>query len=195
MQWTVLASDATSVSEEHERVSQDGERSLYDSEWVRLHLADVEVPGLRRFDHHVVRVPAEASGVVVLDPARGVLLLWRHRFITDTWGWEVPAGRIERGELPGEAALREVLEETGWRPTGALEPLVSYHPANGISDLTFHLYTVEGAEYVGDPSDPSEAERVAWVPQSEVREMVLAGAVPDGLTLTALLFAMGRGLI
>jgi 8-oxo-dGTP pyrophosphatase MutT (NUDIX family) len=172
-----------------------GERSLYDSEWVRLHLVDVEVPGLRRFDHHVVRMPADASGVVVRDPDRGVLLLWRHRFITDRWGWEVPAGRIEPGERPDDAALREVLEETGWRPTGTLEPLVSYHPANGISDLTFHLFTVEGAEYVGDPSDPSEAERVVWLSPDEVREMVLAGAVPDGLTLTALLFAMAQGVV
>jgi 8-oxo-dGDP phosphatase len=195
MQWTVHARDATSESEEPERARQDGERSLYDSEWVRLQPVDVEVPGLRRFDHHVVRMPTEASGVVVRDPDRGVLLLWRHRFITDTWGWEVPAGRIEPGEHPDEAALREVLEETGWRPTGTLEPLVSYHPANGISDLTFHLFTVEGAEYVGDPSDPSEAERVVWVPPAEVRGRVLTDAVPDGLTLTALLFAMARGLV
>ena len=33
-------------------------------------------------------------------PRRGVLLLWRHRFTTDTWGWEVPAGRIDPGESP-----------------------------------------------------------------------------------------------
>jgi 8-oxo-dGTP pyrophosphatase MutT (NUDIX family) len=172
-----------------------GERSLYDSEWVRLHLVDVEVPGLRRFDHHVVRMPAHAAGAVVLDSDRRVLLLWRHRFITDRWGWEVPSGRIDAGESPEEAAKREVLEETGWRVTGALKPLIAYHPANGISDHTFHLFTVEGAEYVGVPADPSEAERVVWVPDAEVRRLVLTGAVPDGLTLTALLFAMARGVL
>ena len=69
-----------------------GERRLYDSEWMRLVLVDVEVPGVERFDHHVVRYPQPASGTVVHDPDRGVLLLWRHRFITDTWGWEIPAG-------------------------------------------------------------------------------------------------------
>ena len=84
-----------------------GERELYDSEWMRLVVVDVEIPGVGRFDHHVVRYPQPASGTVVHDPVRGVLLLWRHRFITDTWGWEIPAGRIEAGETPKDAAARD----------------------------------------------------------------------------------------
>jgi hypothetical protein len=77
-----------------------GERVLYDSEWIRLALADVEIPGGERFDHHVVRIPNHASGTVVHDRDHGVLLLWRHRFITDTWG----------------------LLRTGWRAYGLLDP-------------------------------------------------------------------------
>src|SRR3954463_13971271 len=116
-----------------------GERVLYDSEWVRLTLVDVEVPGAERFEHHVIRMPNQASGTVVHDAARGVLLLWRHRFITDTWGWEVPAGRVEQDETPAEAAAREAYEETGWRP-GPVRHLTTYHPFNGVSDGTFHLF-------------------------------------------------------
>src|SRR3981081_4613371 len=93
-----------------------GERILYDSAWVRLALVDVEVPGGARFDHHVVRSPRHAAGTVVTDADRGGLLLWRHRFIPRTGGGEVPAGAIDEGEMPGEAAARETLEETGWRP-------------------------------------------------------------------------------
>src|SRR5262245_18038432 len=81
-----------------------GERALYESEWVELLLADVEIPGGDRFEHHVVRLPRKASGTIVHDPDRGLLLLWRHRFITDTWGWELPAGLIDEGETPEEAA-------------------------------------------------------------------------------------------
>ena len=48
-----------------------GERSLYESEWVRLVLVDVEIPGGERFEHHVVRMPNQAAGTVVRDPDRG----------------------------------------------------------------------------------------------------------------------------
>lgn len=169
-----------------------GERSLYDSGWINLHLADVELPDGERFEHHVIRMPLPAAGTVVHDDGRGVLLLWRHRFITDTWGWEVPAGRLELGEEPEQAAAREVLEETGWRP-GPLRHLRSYHPTIGSSDQRFHLFHAEGAEYVTERVDVHEAERVAWVPVPEVRRLVLDGAVRDGLSLTALLWVMAFG--
>lgn len=171
-----------------------GERTVYDSPWVRVDLVDVEVPGGRRFEHHAVRATAEAVAVVVHEQGRGVLLLWRHRFITDHWGWEVPAGRIEPGESVEEAAAREVLEETGWRP-GPLRPLTAYDPTPGISDHRFHVMAADSATYVGEPSDPSESERVEWVPLDEVRRMVAAGEVSDGFALTALLWAFHQGVL
>lgn len=164
-----------------------GERVIYDSAWMRLALTDIEIPGGERFEHHVLRMPDPAAGTVVTDPAHGVLLLWRHRFTTDTWGWEVPAGRVDAGETPIEAAARETLEETGWRP-GPLRPLTCYHPHNGSSDATFHLFVADGAEHVGPPSDPTEAERISWCSVDDVREALRAGEVRDGLSLTALLW-------
>ncbi|MGW6132110.1 NUDIX hydrolase [Cellulomonas sp. NPDC055163] len=163
-----------------------GERTVYDSPWVRVALVDVEVPGVGRLDHHVVRMPAHAAGTVVYDRGRGVLMLWRHRFITDTWGWEIPAGRLEDGETPAAAAARETLEETGWRP-GPLRPLVRYHPTNGSSDQTFHVFVADGATHVGEPADAFESERVAWVPLDEVRALARDGGIGDGLSLTGLL--------
>jgi 8-oxo-dGTP pyrophosphatase MutT (NUDIX family) len=164
-----------------------GERLLYESQWMNLALTDVEIPGGARFEHHVIRAPAGASGTVITDTDRGVLLVWRHRFATDTWGWEVPAGRIDAGETPEAAALRETLEETGWRP-GPLTHLTTYHPNNGQSDLRFHLFHAEGATYVGDPTDWAEVERVAWLSLDDVRDAVATGQVVDGLSLTALLW-------
>lgn len=168
-----------------------GERPLYRSEWVDLLLADVEVPGIRRFDHHVVR-SSPAAGVVVSDPTRGTLLLWRHRFITDSWGWEIPAGRVEPGEDVEAAARRETIEETGWEP-GPLRPLVRFHPANGLSDLTFHIFAAAGATAVGAPTDPSEASRVEWLSDSDLRDAIAAGHMADGLSLTACCYALAFG--
>lgn len=171
-----------------------GERSIYDSEWMRLVLVDVEIPGVQRFDHHVVRYPQAASGTVVHDPERGVLLLWRHRFTTDTWGWEIPAGRIEPGETPEQAAARETLEETGWRP-GPLRLLGSYAPSNGSSDQIFHAFVAAGASHVGEPTDIGESERIAWVPVDEVRDLIAGGGFTDGLSLTSLLWALALSAI
>lgn len=166
-----------------------GERAVYSSEWMSMSLVDVEVPGGRRFEHHVVRFPQAASGVVVRDDTRGVLMLWRHRFITDTWGWEVPAGRVEPGESPERAAEREVLEETGYLPHD-LRQIGCYAPSNGVSDQVFHVFTAEKATHMGEPIDRSESERVEWLPLAEVRKMIADGKVFDGLSLTALLWSL-----
>jgi len=172
---------------------EHGERSLYESPWMSLRLVDVEIPGDSRFDHHVVRFPNHAAGTVVHDPDRGaVLLLWRHRFITDSWGWELPAGNLDPGEAPEAGAVREALEESGWRPS-ALEHLLTYHPMPGAVDQTFHLFYASRAEEVGPPVDTSEAERVEWVPVTDVRDGLLDGRVSEGMSLTALSLVVATG--
>ena len=44
-----------------------GERMVYDNEWMRVALVDVELPSGARFEHHVLRMPAQAAGVIVDD--------------------------------------------------------------------------------------------------------------------------------
>jgi len=166
-----------------------GERAIYESPWLRLALADVEIPEGPRFDHHVVRMPRPAVGTIVVDAEGRVLLLWRHRFITDTWGWEIPAGGVDPIEGIEAAAIRETVEETGWRPQD-LELLVSFHPTNGLSDQTFNVFLARGAELTGDPLDRAESERIEWVSVADVRRFLRAGEVQDGLSLAGLTYAL-----
>jgi 8-oxo-dGTP pyrophosphatase MutT (NUDIX family) len=164
-----------------------GETVLYDSPWVRLAIADVLMPDGTQVDHHVVRMPRPAAGTIILRDG-AVLLLHRHRFITDTWGWEIPAGAVDDGESVEEAAIREAREESGWRPT-TVELLCRFHPANGILDQAFHIFLTRDAVDAGGPTDTNEAARVEWVPVDEVRRMLLDGRVSDGLSFGALAYA------
>ena len=78
-----------------------GQREVYQSPWITLSLVDVETPGGRRYEHHAIS-SLDAAGVIVSDPDRGVMLMWRHRFLSNQWGFEVPGGMIEEGENPEE---------------------------------------------------------------------------------------------
>jgi len=148
-------------------------------------MVDVELNSGRRFEHEVIRVPREAVGTAVVVDQK-ILMIWRHRMITNTWGWEVPAGVIDEGETPSQAAGREVLEETGWQ-CGPTEPRLTWHPTSGMSDQRFHLHRSDSAEHVGDPSDIDEAAEVAWIPLADLRGMIGAAEIVDGLTMVAVL--------
>ena len=70
-----------------------------------------------------------------------------------------------------------------------------FHPSNGLSDQTFHIFHVVGAEHVGDPVDATEASEVAWKTVDEVRTMIANGQITDGLSLTGLSVAFTTGVI
>jgi 8-oxo-dGTP pyrophosphatase MutT (NUDIX family) len=167
-----------------------GRRPIYTSPWVEVWLDDVEVPGGRRFEHHVLRMRPTVTAVVLDDAAERVLLLWRHRFIPDVWGWEVPGGWIDDDEAPRDAIRREVEEETGWRP-GPLTELGSWFNMPGISDARCTLYRADGATLVGSPQGDSESTRVDWVLLRDIPRLIADRQIPDGDTLIALSLAIG----
>jgi 8-oxo-dGTP pyrophosphatase MutT (NUDIX family) len=166
-----------------------GRRSIYESSWLSLEMVDLELPDGRRFEQHVVRMARPVAAVVAVDDRDRVLLMWRHRHVTDTWGWEIPAGRVEEGETPIEAAVRETEEETGWRP-GALRPIVVSQPSSGSVDSRHHLFRADGAERIGPPTDITEAERIEWVPLAQVRALIDEGEIVSGATLIGLLHVL-----
>jgi 8-oxo-dGTP pyrophosphatase MutT (NUDIX family) len=151
-------------------------------------MADVEISEGRRLSHRLIRTPPGA-GAVVLDDQRRALLIWRHRFITDSWGWEIPIGMINPGEEPIKAAAREVEEETGWRP-GAMRPLIYSQPTSGISDSQHHIFLADGAIHIGAPSEDWESERIEWVPLGDMRRLIDKRDIVSGTTMVALLYVL-----
>ncbi|MEV7213581.1 NUDIX hydrolase [Kitasatospora cineracea] len=167
-----------------------GQRRVYGSPWVEVWLDDVEIPGTGRVEHHVVRYPRASTTSVVTDDQGRFLLIWRHRFITGRWGWEVPAGWAEPGEDPAHAIAREVEEETGWRP-GRVELMTEYDAMAGISDAHFRSYHVTGCVRIGEPEDVSEAARVEWHSERDVIRLLTTGQIADGPSLAALSYYLG----
>ena len=170
-----------------------GERSIYSSRWVDVRLADVEAPDGNRFEHHVLRMQRVAVATVVDAERERLLMINRHRFIDDSWGWEVPVGIVEPGEDAAETASREVLEETGWR-AGPMTRLLEFQPAIGIADTPHDVFLAVGAEHVGEPTDITEAQEVAWVPIAELMPMIKDRRIRDGATLVAVLHLLASQL-
>jgi ADP-ribose diphosphatase len=166
------------------------EKPLYQDEWLDIRVADVELPDGRHLRHRLIRTPPGAGCVVVRDGH--ALLLWRHRFITGSQGWEIPIGKIEPGESPAAAAARETEEETGWRP-GSLRFLLRAEPSPGLSDSAHSVYLASDAEPIGAPEDDFESDSVSWVPLASVPSLINRGDITSGTTLAALLYVIAAG--
>jgi 8-oxo-dGTP pyrophosphatase MutT (NUDIX family) len=162
--------------------------TVYDSPWVRLRRDDVRLPDGTVIDgHHVVELPRPAVGVVPVGDDGRLLLIEHYRFITDTTGWEIPAGVFDPGEDLNTAAARELMEETG-HAADRLEVLGAYYPSHGLSNQTFHVCVARGLRRVSDVIDTNEVMSIRWFDPAAVKEMLRRNAIRDGLSLTGLLW-------
>jgi 8-oxo-dGTP pyrophosphatase MutT (NUDIX family) len=168
-----------------------GERTLFESPWVTVGLADVEMPSGERFEHHVLSLPRAAMTVVLDDASASVLMSWRHRFVPDVWNWELPGGLLDENEEPIDTAAREVLEETGYRVRN-LEHLVTFEPMIGMVRNAHHVFLARGAELVADPTELNEG-KFQWLPLSDVPDLIRTGKIVNSGSLVGLLHLLALG--
>jgi 8-oxo-dGTP pyrophosphatase MutT (NUDIX family) len=181
-------SAADSASSEWHVLSR---RTVYDSPWIQLGLADVVLPSGQRFQHHTVSMPAAAMSVVLDDAGANVLLSWRHRFVPDLWNWELPGGLVDGGEGPQETAMREIEEETGYR-VRKLTPLVVFEPMVGMVSSPHHVFLGRGVEKVAEPTELDEG-RFEWVSLDRIPELIRSGQIRNSGTLVGLLHYLALG--
>jgi 8-oxo-dGTP pyrophosphatase MutT (NUDIX family) len=117
--------------------------------------------------------------------------MWRHRFATNEWGWELPGGIVDADEDSVTTAAREIEEETGWRP-GPLKHLASFQPMPGMVDTPHEVYLARSAGKVGEPTDGEEAARIEWVPLARVLGLVAKGEILGSGSLVGLLYLLAR---
>jgi 8-oxo-dGTP pyrophosphatase MutT (NUDIX family) len=154
---------------------------------VQLGLVDVEAPNGKRWEYHVVHLDRIAVALIVDDQDRA-LMSWRYRFVTKQSGYELLGGMVNAGEDAARTAAREAEEESGWRPVGEPESLVSFEPLPGQVTAPVEVFLWRGAERIGEPIDTEEVGQVEWVPLSRVPELAQHRQLLGSGTLVALLY-------
>jgi ADP-ribose pyrophosphatase len=148
----------------------------------------IEPSGIRVL-REVVR---HTGSVVVLATTDGprqphVLLERQYRHAADSFLWELPAGRIDKGERPLAAAKRELLEETGYKAK-QWKQILKFYASPGFVAEQMSLFWARGLE--PGPAQPEEDEAIEQhlVPLSKAVRMVLKGDIRDAKTISGVLW-------
>jgi 8-oxo-dGTP pyrophosphatase MutT (NUDIX family) len=168
---------------------------LYQNRRITVEEVQVSTGTGKPFPHQVIRFASESVAAVVHNQGRGVLMLYRHRFITDRAGLALPAGGIEPGEHPVDAASREVFEETGCKLRDATL-MGSADVLPGVADKRFWFVAGTAAsDEVPEPADAHESTALYWVPASELFGLMSCGLISAQPSMLALLYAERAGLL
>ena len=138
----------------------------------------------RAVRREVVRHP----GAVVIVPIfadNRLAMIRNYRIAVDQRLWELPAGKLERGEDPQRAASRELEEETGYR-AGRIEKLGEFYTSPGFADERIRAYLAQDLEEVGQRLEPGEDIVLELLPLKQVLEMLDRGEIRDAKTIAAL---------
>ena len=122
------------------------------------------------------------SAVVMPVDRRGrVLLVRQYRLPAMRYLWELPAGRVDEGETPLQAARRELGEETGYRAR-TWKKLAVFYPSPGFLAEKMTIYLAR--DLTAGASTPMEDERIRtrWFAAREIDRMIQAGKILDAKT-------------
>ena len=163
---------------------------IFDGRVVKLYKDTIELPTGKQSFREVVK---HAGGVVILAVKDDkILLVKQFRYPFKEIMYELPAGKLEAGEDPFEAAKRELEEETGycadkWTNLG----YVCTSP--GYSDEKLYLYKAEDLKFTHCHPDDGEIIQAFEYKYDDVLKMIDKGEINDAKTLCALLRAEIKG--
>lgn len=149
----------------------------------------IEPSGVRA-RRDIIRHPGSVV-ILALDerkPEPAVLLIKQYRYAADRELWELPAGRIDEGEGPLEAAQRELLEETGYSAS-EWKPALYYYASPGFLDETMSLFAARGLRRGKAQPEDDECITSRLVPLSRAVQWVMSGKVQDGKAIAGILWA------
>ena len=129
-------------------------------------------------------------GSVVLLPVLrdgGIILVCQYRHTANDFMWELPAGRIERGEKPLAAAQRELSEETGYRAKH-LKLLMDVYPTPGFVAERMMMYAATGLYAGASTPDADELIETRPFKLAALLKMIHHRKILDAKTVAGVLY-------
>ncbi len=163
---------------------------IYEGRVVNLVVHDVLLPNGSHSKREIIRHPG-AVALVAFDADNNVLLVRQFRTAANRVMLEIPAGTLEKGEAPEACAIRELQEETGYKP-GQIESIGGIYTAPGYTTEFIHLFiATDLTESLLDADDDENIE-VVRLPLLEAIALIESGEIADGKSSAGLLRAARR---
>ncbi len=153
---------------------------IFDGVAVHLVKDEILLPNGNKGIREVVRHPGAVCVIPVTDEGE-VIFVNQFRYAIGRVTIEVPAGKLEKGEDPTEAALRELSEETGIT-AGKIESLGAIYTSPAIIDEIIYMYIATDLKQGEQHLDEDEFVNVVKMPLSEAVDMVMHGKIMDAKT-------------
>lgn len=146
----------------------------------------VRMPNGREVTVDVVRHPKSVVLIPVPEPGH-VILIKQYRYAVNAFLWEFPAGSVDTGETPEQAAARECHEEIGKVPATVVR-LAAMYPTPGYCDeemVFFRLSNLEEPTSAAEMDEDEDIEAKTFELR-EARDMVRRGQIVDMKTVAGL---------
>ena len=124
--------------------------------------------------------------IAALTEDKKLVMVRQYRKPADKVMLEDPAGKIDPGEKPLDAAVRELKEETGYT-AAKVEFLTQFYPSVGYSEEVLYLYLCTGLTPGETNFDENEAIDIEEVELDRLFKMAMSGEIDDAKTLIAIL--------
>jgi ADP-ribose pyrophosphatase len=166
------------------------QKMLFQGHIINLRQDDVLLPNGVPSTRDIVEHPG-AVCVAALTANNELLFVRQFRYAFGEVMTELPAGKIDAGEDPLNAAKRELREETGataaqWKDMGIMLPTVGY------CNEKIYFYLATGLSFGDNDPDEDEFLELHRIPLGNALRMVLADELPDGKTQTLILKLFAR---
>ena len=163
---------------------KSNKKKVYDGKNISVNIHNVSFRK-KKFKREIIEQKS-ASAVLAFDGKGNVLLVRQHRF-PHGFVFEIPAGTLDKNENPRVCAIREFVEETGYKPK-RLKHLINYYPIIGYNTQKIHCYVAQDVEKVSEIKlEYDEFLTLVKMDFKKLLKMIVSGKIVDSKTICAAL--------